>query len=329
MKKILFIFIELLLTSFIFGAKFNFTDDYGRNISINKPKKVAVLHGSLASLWLISGGRIEAATADCFSGPPEMSEEKATLENEKWNTDGFKAHKAGFFEYLEVDSKGVKNVGTLFNPNTELLIAYGIDFVILSKAIVQHKKIEPILTKAGIKCAFFEYEDFDSYLRLLELFCKINGKEENFQRFGKSQENEIKMIEEKASQRKSKPRILLLRASPASIHAKTSETLSIGKLLKALGTENIADSDKVFTEHLSMEKIISEDPDFIFIDTMGANDEKSLEMIRETLESNPVWKNLSAVKNGRYFILPKELFHFKPGKRWSESYKVLYTIIGE
>lgn len=325
MKKLFFILVTFFFTLKVFS--FSFKDDFERTISINKPKKVAVLQGSLASLWLLSGGKISAVTSDCLSGPPEMSKEKAISENEKWKTDGFFEHKAGIFEYLGVKTSKIQNVGTILNPNAELVIASGADFVLLSKNLAVHKKIESTLTAVGIKCAFFDYEDFSSYLRILELFCKINGNENNLEKFGKSQENEIKEIVEKAKKRTTKPKILLLRASPASVKAKSSDSLAIGKLLKELGTINIADSNKSFKENLSFEKIIIENPEYIFVDTMGANDEKSLEMIKNTLEENPIWKKLSAVQNGKYFILPKELFHFKPGKRWAESYRVLEQIL--
>ncbi len=57
-----------------------------------------------------------------------------------------------------------------------------------------------------------------------------------------------------------------------------------------------------------MEEIIEEDPDYIFVTTMG-NTEKAIEAMKSGIEKNPAWSNLSAVKNGRYIVLPKELFH--------------------
>ena len=46
-----------------------------------------------------------------------------------------------------------------------------------------------------------------------------------------------------------------------------------------------------------------------------------------TFEENPAWAGLSAVKNGRYVLLPKELFHYKPNVRWGESYACLAEIL--
>ena len=47
----------------------------------------------------------------------------------------------------------------------------------------------------------------------------------------------------------------------------------------------------------------------------------------DTFESNPAWSGLSAVKNGRYLLLPRDLFHYKPNARWGESYAYLANIL--
>ena len=68
------------------------------------------------------------------------------------------------------------------------------------------------------------------------------------------------------------------------------------------------------------------DPDFIFITTMGADDE-ALASLAEHLQSGPAWAGLTAVKEGRCFVLPKDLFHYKPCERWSESYHQLAEML--
>ena len=49
--------------------------------------------------------------------------------------------------------------------------------------------------------------------------------------------------------------------------------------------------------------------------------------IEETLLDNPAWNALSAVKNGRYFLLEKELYNLKPNARWGEAYQKLADIL--
>ena len=76
-----------------------------------------------------------------------------------------------------------------------------------------------------------------------------------------------------------------------------------------------------------MESIIAQDPDYIFVTTMGSSDEAAMKSVEDMLLSNPAWKELSAVKNDRYHVLPKALFHNKPNNRWGESYQMLADIL--
>ena len=59
------------------------------------------------------------------------------------------------------------------------------------------------------------------------------------------------------------------------------------------------------------------------LDLLGPSTKAALQALAEGIESNPAWAGLTAVKEGRYILLPKELFHNKPNHRWGESYEIL------
>ena len=59
----------------------------------------------------------------------------------------------------------------------------------------------------------------------------------------------------------------------------------------------------------------------------AATQEAAMKSVEDMLLSNPAWKELSAVKNDRYHVLPKALFHNKPNNRWGESYQMLADIL--
>jgi iron complex transport system substrate-binding protein len=120
----------------------------------------------------------------------------------------------------------------------------------------------------------------------------------------------------------SSPTILFLRAYSTGVKAQGSDTMT-GQMLKELGCVNIADSEDSLLKDLNMEAIIAADPDYIFVTTMGESKEAALKMVDELLISNPAWSGLTAVKENRYHVLPKELFHMKPNNRWGESYQIL------
>lgn len=100
-----------------------------------------------------------------------------------------------------------------------------------------------------------------------------------------------------------------------------------GTMLHDLGCINIADSDSVFSENLSLEAIIAASPDYIFVTTMGNSEAAAQKSLDKLLISNPAWSSLDAVQQGNYYVLPKELFQNKPNKRWPESYRFLADIL--
>ena len=99
-----------------------------------------------------------------------------------------------------------------------------------------------------------------------------------------------------------------------------------GAILKDLGCVNIAYYERGLLEQLSAEAIIKHDPKYIFITLMG--DEAAALRAWEALRDNPAWSELSAVRFGKTYVLPKELFHKKPNERWGESYEQIADILG-
>ena len=314
---------------FVFISSFSnaitFTDALNRTVTVENPEKVTVLQGSLASVWLLAGGKIFAATSDAFIEPPAMTAEKAAELNAVWHTKAFAAHGAGL-----VSADMVQNAGTMMNPSSELLLAGGTDFVLLSANISGHKKLLPLLENAGIACAFFELETFDDYLNMLKICTDITGKSKLYRRNGTDVQKKCEKIIKAAQKdaKKKAKRVLLLRAFSAGASAKNSTNNMTGALLHDLGAVNIADSDRALNQDLSLEKIIADDPDCIFVTTMGASEEKAIAGFEKKLASSPAWKDLSAVKNGKCYILPRELFHFKPaGERWVDCYEILAGLL--
>ena len=60
---------------------------------------------------------------------------------------------------------------------------------------------------------------------------------------------------------------------------------------------------------------------------MGNDEELAEKNLKKTVENNPAWNGLSAVQNGRYIILPKEKFLYKPDAKWGDSYAYLSEIL--
>lgn len=275
---------------------YGFTDSLGNNVVLKeKPKKVVSLIGSYAETWVLAGGELAGVTNDAFS------ERNMNL------------------------PKDIKVVGTIKNPNVEEILSISPDFVLLSPDIESHVKVSQTLKKANIPCAFFKVEDFDDYLKMLNICTSITGDKKAYDKNGLLVKKQINDCLSKID-KNIKPSILFIRAFSNGAKAKSGDNITC-KMLEDLGTVNIAAKHKSLLEDLSIEEIIKEDPDFIFVVTMGENSEKAMESLKKGIEKNPAWNSLSAVKNGRYIVLPKELFHYKPNAKWGESYEYLAKIL--
>ena len=120
---------------------------------------------------------------------------------------------------------------------------------------------------------------------------------------------------------------LFIRAGSkySATKAKTAENNFVCVMLKELGTYNIAENAPVLLDGLSQEEILMENPDYIFISTMGK--EEAARAYMDSVLQEEAWQHLDAVKEGRYAYLPKELFQFKPNKRWGEAYRYLADLL--
>ncbi len=273
---------------------YTFEDSFGNEVLLKeKPKKVIALSGSYAETWILAGGDIAGTTDD------SISERNIKL------------------------SESTKIVGTIKDPNLEEILSLSPDFIILSSDIESHLELKDTLIKANIPHAYFKIEQFEDYLIMLDICTDITGKKDLYEKNGLEVQNEIETIKSKIIS--SNPSVLFIRAYSGGAKAKDDDNFAC-RILDDLGTVNIASKHQSLLEELSMEEIIEEDPDYIFVTTMG-NTEKAIEAMKSGIEKNPAWNNLSAVKNGRYIVLPKELFHYKPNAKWGESYEYMAKII--
>lgn len=272
-----------------------FTDSSGRTVTVSDPKKTAVFTASFADIWQLAGGTVSFATEDVFDN-----------------------------ENITIPEDAV-NIGLLDSPSAELLIDGEADFAILSSTAHGGAELAEILEQAGITCALFEVEDFADYLNVLKICTDITGRQDLYEKNGEAVQQKINEI---ISEQQSKPQntVLYLRAFSTGIKAKGSDSMT-GKMLADMNCANIADAVPSLLEELSIEEIIQQDPDFIFITVMGSDEEKARKSYEDILASNPAWSGLSAVQNGRCIFLPKQYFHNKPNAEWDKAYEMLAEIL--
>lgn len=280
---------------------YSFIDDLGRVVTVESADRVACLLGSFADVWYLAGGTVVAAPDDAW--------------------DDFK---------LELDET-VVNLGATKEPSLELLFAAEPDLVIASANTQADLDMRDTLEAAGITSAYFDVSDFEDYLRLLRICCDITGQPERYEEYGtaiqKRIEESIGRSKERINTLSEAPTVLYLRASAASIRAKGSEGNVLGEMLSSLGLRNIADSDTSLLENLSLEHIVAADPDYIFFVQLGDDAQGTQEKIDAFFADNPALQELTAVKEGRVYLLDKRLYNLKPNALWADAYEQLEELI--
>ena len=106
-----------------------------------------------------------------------------------------------------------------------------------------------------------------------------------------------------------------------------SSSSVMGAMLKDLGCINLADSESSLLENLSIEYILQEDPEYIFITQRGDDTEGMKKAVEKYFQEHPLWYELSAVKEGKVFFMDKNLYNLKPNHRWGEAYRILQEIL--
>ncbi len=269
------------------------TDIYGNSAVLPDDPRVVSGYGSFSECWLLSGGKLVGVTDDA------ITERKLDIPGD------------------------VSIIGTVKEINLEKIVSLAPDYVILSADISAHASLESSLKDMNIQYGYFRVDNFNDYSELMRQFCNINGGEELYTENVMNVEFIINDIKNNIPDN-DEISYLLMRVYSTGIKVKNDNIAD--DILKDIGGISIADRVPSLLTDLSVEEVIKADPDHIFVITMG-DETSGRDYFIKNIISDPAWSGLSAIKNGNYHILPKELFHYKPNRRWGESYEYLARIL--
>ncbi len=254
--------------------------------------RAVALSKSLGELWLLAGGELIGITED------------------------------------GLELKGAENaavVGTTTKPVEEAIIALNPDLVLLSAELSAHLKVKEKLDSVGIRAMAISVNSFDEYAGVMKELTEITGHDKLY---------ELNVVKVKNSIDETINRVtapdggnyIAIRVSATKNKALKNDYFAC-EILNDLGLKN-AVTDSKAADDLSVELIALTDPDRIFVVLQG-DEEKAVKSFESAFTSHPVWKELSAVKNGKLFILPKDLFQYKPNALWNLAYDYAYGLIYE
>lgn len=274
-------------------------DSTDREVTIPRhPQKVVLLNASHLDLYYYAGGK------DTIVGKPTS---EALSDEVKENT------------------KDVSEVGVIHNPSVETILNLQPDLVI-GINVPFHQQLIPTLEKANIPVLIKSLDTYEDVINTLKFYGELTGKEDAAQ----TKIDEIKAEYEQAiakTEGKNPPKSLMIWGTLDSFSMATSKSFA-GNLIYRLGSNNIADNiDSAAKDNsgfipLSMEYIATQNPEVIFIVTHGDPNAVKTEL-DNTLGANPLWQDVAAVKNGRVYVLPYQLFAVNPGTRIAEALNIL------
>lgn len=195
-------------------------------------------------------------------------------------------------------TKDIKAIGQRAKPNLELLAETKPDVIIAMKRYTvgnaaQFEKIAPYIAYNSELLA-------QSYTEVSGI-AKALGKPERGEQLNADFKRHLAEFARKAP-KNVKPRFQIMWGgdTPFSFHTENSAA----SIVAALGGDNIVgpvQKDGKFGMEVSLETMLEADPEVIFVYDSGPD---------RPHENNPIWKQLSAVKNGRVHYV---------GDQWVES----------
>lgn len=282
--KNIFLILNILFISFIFGEAKTINDMLNREVEIpDFPKKVYAPspYGSYA-LYAINP---ELLTGWIFS----IKEEN--------------------LPYLDKSMKTLPVIGRVFGTgktaNLEVLLSHNPDLIVMwSHKNEITKKEQERLKVLNTPIVYVKEESMFDYPQIFTFLGETLNQEKRAQELASYTRKVFKKVEDTIKK-------IPLNKRPKVYYAEGTDGLSTEcddsihvELLKIAGDVNIhkchTSSHKGF-EKISMEKLMQYDPDIILVQE---------KIFFDRLDDIPLWQNLRAVKNKKVYFIPKKPFNW-------------------
>jgi len=207
-------------------------------------------------------------------------------------------NKMDMIEKLVGEKINYTSVGTREQPNLEVISSLQPDLIIAD--VQRHKNIYEDLQKIAptieLKSRESTYtENIDSF----KTIAKAVNKEAEAEKRLKEHDKKLDALKAELADEKGKS-ILTAVVRDTSFQGHTASSYD-GELLENLGFEIAAKSNEAYVE-INLEQLSTIDPDIL---VLAQNEGK---LVIDDWKSNPLWKNLKAVKENKIFVVDRDLW---------------------
>ena len=300
-------------------------------------KKLIVLFISMSMLLLSGCGPQPAATQDSSSAYVLIKDDMGRTVNLTKKPERIVVTSASFLEPLEaVDgadlvvgrpdsktkmpayAKSLPSVGKVYQVDAEKIIACNPDLVIVNKGM--NEKLVDTLESNGIKTLVLDMKSYEDVKREVGILARVTGTKDKGDALVADMDAKIQAVRDKIPQ--DKRRVSVIHSTSQGLSVQLDGSIA-GSIAKMLGWDNVAAGTTPLENNpdaapYSLETLVSQNPELLFVTSMGELSTIKSEM-DETMKTNPAWQSVDAVKQGRVYYLPQDLFLLSPGIHYPEA----------
>jgi iron complex transport system substrate-binding protein len=247
-----------------------YTDDMGRGVTIEEvPQRIVCFGPSITEIAFALGVGERVVGVDDFSDYP-------------------------------AEAQDLPKVGSAFAPSIESLVALEPDLVLT----LEHEEFNSELEALGITYLIFDPKDIDNILTNIELVGAVTDTVDEAETLVESLEERIADVQNRVAGGDLLSVFYIVDATDPTLPWTAGPGSFIDALITMAGGENVAHDAPYAWLQFSIEEVVSADPDVIIVQTMlGGIPTITI----EDLQAHPIWGEMSAVKQGRVYLVDGDL----------------------
>ena len=270
-------------------------DDLGREVTLEKkPERIVVTSASFLEPLHEVGGEV-VGRPDSRTKMPDYAKDKAS-------------------------------VGKVYQIDVEKVLSCEPDLVIINKGM--NEKLADTLEASGIKTLVVDMKSYADVKREVALFAQLTGEKEKGEALISSMDKKIQAVKEKIPQEKR--RVSIIHSTNQGLTVQLSGSIA-GSIAEMLGWENVAGDMAPLEKDpdsapYSLETMVEKNPELLFVTSMGKLEEIKASM-DATMAENPAWQSVEAVRQGKVYYLPQDLFLLSPGIHYPEAVELMAKLV--
>ena len=277
------------------GSYASITDDNGRTVLFDKkPERIVVTSASFLEPLYAVGGSVVGRPESKTKVPPEAKE--------------------------------VPRIGRVYQIDAEKIIALKPDLVILNKGM--NEKLIDTLNANYVKTLVLDMKSYEDVKREIGIFAALTGEKEKGEALVQKMDADINAVRTSIPQEKK--RVAIIHSTGQGLSVQLDGSIA-GSIAVMLGWENTAAGMPALDKNpdaapYSMETLVAQNPDIIFVTSMGEEAEIRASMEAMFAES-PAWQSVGAIRDGRVYYLPQEMFLFSPGIEYPKAVQYMARLV--